>query len=71
MFVAGNDETAKKEVSGLLESAGWTISDLGGIEKARLLEALALLWITLARQRQKFDFALQPVTLKQAVATAV
>jgi len=68
MFVAGNDATAKQEVSVLLESAGWTVSDLGGIEKARLLEALAMLWIGLAMQRQKFDFAFQPVTLKHAVA---
>jgi 8-hydroxy-5-deazaflavin:NADPH oxidoreductase len=71
MFVAGNDATAKQEVSALLESAGWTVSDLGEIEKARLLEALAMLWITVARQRQKFDFAFQPLTLKQAVPTAV
>jgi predicted dinucleotide-binding enzyme len=71
MFVAGNDDPAKKEVTAILESAGWTVSDLGGIEKARLLEALALLWITLAIQRQKFDFAFQPVNFKQAVTTAV
>jgi 8-hydroxy-5-deazaflavin:NADPH oxidoreductase len=64
MFVAGNDDAAKQEVATLLESAGWSVTDLGGIEKSRLLEALAMLWITVARQRQEFDFAFQPVGLK-------
>lgn len=71
MFVAGNDDAAKKEVTAVLESAGWSVSDLGGIEQARLLESLAMLWITLARQRQKFDFAFQPLTLKQKATTSV
>jgi predicted dinucleotide-binding enzyme len=48
MFICGNDEQAKKTViDNVLTKFGWheTI-DIGGIEAARLLEPLALLWIT-------------------------
>lgn len=45
MFIAGNDAGAKQTVTGLLKSFGWTVHDLGGIEAARYLEALAMIWI--------------------------
>jgi predicted dinucleotide-binding enzyme len=63
MFVAGEDHAAKEAVSKILQSAGWQVADLGGIRESRLLEALAMLWIKLAVPHQKWDFALQPVTL--------
>ena len=51
MFIAGNDEGAKATVTGLLHSTGWTdVVDLGGIEGARLTEALAMVWIAAGRQ---------------------
>jgi 8-hydroxy-5-deazaflavin:NADPH oxidoreductase len=46
MFICGNDAGAKKTVTGLLEAFGWSVVDLGGIDGSRLLEPLALLWIT-------------------------
>ncbi|MBP1768740.1 MAG: putative oxidoreductase, coenzyme F420-dependent [Candidatus Aminicenantes bacterium] len=46
MFICGNDEGAKKTMTGLLEVFGWSVIDLGGIEGSRLLEPLAMLWIT-------------------------
>jgi 8-hydroxy-5-deazaflavin:NADPH oxidoreductase len=47
MFICGNDEQAKKEISDdILTKFGWETIDIGGIEGARLLEPLALLWIT-------------------------
>lgn len=46
MFVCGNDEDAKKAVIGILTSFGWESIDIGGIEGSRLLEPLAMLWIT-------------------------
>jgi predicted dinucleotide-binding enzyme len=46
MFICGNDAGAKKTVTGLLEAFGWSVVDMGGIEGSRLLEPLALLWIT-------------------------
>jgi predicted dinucleotide-binding enzyme len=46
MFYCGNEEGAKKTVRGILESFGWSAVDLGGIEGARILEPLCLLWVT-------------------------
>src|ERR671926_257402 len=48
MFICRNDdEEAKKNViDNILTKFGWETIDIGGIEAARLLEPLALLWIT-------------------------
>lgn len=47
MFIAGNDAEAKQKVAEYLTAFGWEdIVDIGGIEGARLLEPLAMLWIT-------------------------
>jgi 8-hydroxy-5-deazaflavin:NADPH oxidoreductase len=45
MFIAGNDEGAKKTVSSFLEGVGWGIVDLGDITMSRLIEPLAMIWI--------------------------
>ena len=46
MFICGNDEQAKKMVTeSILSPFGWETIDIGGIEGARLLEPLAMLWI--------------------------
>lgn len=45
MFVCGNDDDAKNLVRGIAFSLGWETVDIGGIEGARLLEPLAMLWI--------------------------
>ena len=47
MFICRNDEQAKKMVTeSILTPFGWETIDIGGIEGARLLEPLAMLWIT-------------------------
>ena len=45
MFIAGNDAGAKKEVTTFLEGFGWPVIDLGGIQEARLIEAIAMVWV--------------------------
>jgi len=45
MFICGNDDQAKETVTGLLKAFGWSVIDMGGIEEARYLEPLAMLWI--------------------------
>lgn len=46
MFICGNDPAAKKAVSDLCSAFGLpSVIDMGGIEGARLLEPLAMLWI--------------------------
>jgi predicted dinucleotide-binding enzyme len=47
MFICGNDDEAKKTVTDdILTKFGWETVDVGGIGGARILEPLALLWIT-------------------------
>lgn len=49
MFMAGNDEGAKRDVGRILEAFGWRRPvDMGDITAARLLEPLAMLWINYA-----------------------
>jgi len=48
MFIAGNDAGAKKTVAEIASKWGWPVHDLGGIEQAYLLEALAMVWIQYA-----------------------
>jgi len=44
MFIAGNSEEAKKQVSAILDSFGWETADMGGVEAARAIEPLCMLW---------------------------
>jgi predicted dinucleotide-binding enzyme len=45
MFICGNDDEAKKLIAGFCREFGWGVIDMGGIEAARLLEPLALIYI--------------------------
>ena len=57
MFVAGNGDQ-KKTVLQLVEQLGFEAIDAGALDKARLLEPFAMLWIHLALvQGQGRDFA--------------
>jgi predicted dinucleotide-binding enzyme len=44
MFICGDNEGAKQEVSAILEAFGWDSADMGGVEGARAIEPLAMLW---------------------------
>lgn len=44
MFICGNDEEAKKTVTGILDSFGWETEDMGKAEAARPIESLCVLW---------------------------
>jgi 8-hydroxy-5-deazaflavin:NADPH oxidoreductase len=44
MFICGNDEGAKKIVTGILTSFGYETEDMGKIEAARAIEPLCILW---------------------------
>ena len=46
MFICRNDESQKNVIDNILTKFGWETIDIGGIEAARLLEPLALVWIT-------------------------
>ena len=44
MFICGNDEGAKKTVTGILTAFGYETEDLGKVEAARAIEPLCILW---------------------------
>jgi predicted dinucleotide-binding enzyme len=44
MFICGNDEAAKKTVTQILDQFGWESADMGGVESARAIEPLCVLW---------------------------
>ncbi len=44
MFICGNDAAAKQTVTRVLEQFGWETLDLGGVEAARAIEPLCILW---------------------------
>ena len=44
MFICGNDEEAKREVTGILDLFGFEVSDMGAVEGARAIEPLCILW---------------------------
>ncbi len=49
-FICGDDEEAKNIVKNLAEDIGFNVVDSGPLSQARLLEPLAMLWISLAYQ---------------------
>jgi 8-hydroxy-5-deazaflavin:NADPH oxidoreductase len=44
MFICGNDDGAKRIVSGLIGELGWDTADMGKAESARAIEPLCMLW---------------------------
>jgi hypothetical protein len=57
MFICGNDAAAKRTVAGLLHAFGWPALDIGGIDGARSLEPLCLLWVRTAFALGNFNIA--------------
>lgn len=44
MFICGNDAGAKQQVTQILTAFGWETADMGGVESARPIESLCILW---------------------------
>jgi 8-hydroxy-5-deazaflavin:NADPH oxidoreductase len=44
MFICGNDASAKKTVTEILDEFGWDTEDMGAVEAARAIEPLCMLW---------------------------
>ncbi len=62
MFVCGNDDGAKAKVAGFVRECGWRVVDLGGIEAARYLEPLCLVWVLYGARSGRWDHAFKLVT---------
>jgi 8-hydroxy-5-deazaflavin:NADPH oxidoreductase len=63
MFICGNDDAAKTEVTALLDLFGWEIEDLGKAECARAIEPLCMLWCIPGMLRNQWTHAFKLLKL--------
>lgn len=59
MFICGDDNPAKTEVTEILDTFGWEVEDLGAVEAARVIEPLCILWCIPLFLRGESDHALK------------
>lgn len=57
MFICGNNASAKKDVTSLLEKVGWEAEDMGNVEAARAIEPLCMLWCIPGIRENKWSHA--------------
>lgn len=62
MFICGNDDAAKKAVTGILDQFGWETADMGGVEAARAIEPLCMLWCIPGFTRNQWTHAFKLLT---------
>jgi predicted dinucleotide-binding enzyme len=56
MLIAGDDEDAKRTVTDILATFGWTdVIDIGGIAGSRELEAICIAWVKIGGVRGAWD----------------
>lgn len=56
MLICGNEKSAKEEATRIVKQFGWAGSiDLGGIENAKDMEALVVLWVKTANVTQSYN----------------
>ena len=59
MFICGNDSAAKADVTGILDQFGWGSEDMGGVEAARAIEPLCMLWCIPGFRQNRWRHALK------------
>jgi predicted dinucleotide-binding enzyme len=57
MFIAGNNDAAKKKVAEILDQFGWEVEDMGKAEAARAIEPLCILWCIPGLLRNEWSHA--------------
>lgn len=57
MFICGNNDGAKKEVTDIINSFGWEVADFGKAESARAIEPLCMLWCIPGMLRNEWSHA--------------
>jgi predicted dinucleotide-binding enzyme len=61
MFICGNDAGAKAQTTQILTQFGWDTLDCGGVEAARPIESLCMLWCIPGFQRNDWMHAFKMV----------
>jgi len=62
MFICGDDDAAKKIVTGILDQFGWETADMGKVEAARAIEPLCMLWCIPVFLRNQWAHAFKLLT---------
>jgi predicted dinucleotide-binding enzyme len=62
MFICGNDDAARKTVTGILDQFGWETADMGKAEAARAIEPLCMLWCIPGLLRNEWTHAFKLLT---------
>lgn len=57
MLIGGDSDEAKAAVTTLLETTGWDVVDLGGIEASRYLEPMCIAWVLHGARTGTWDHA--------------
>lgn len=57
MFICGNDQGAKDQVTSILDTFGWETEDMGPVEAARAIEPLCILWCIPGFARNEWSHA--------------
>jgi predicted dinucleotide-binding enzyme len=57
MFICGNNEPAKNEVSKIIDQFGWETADFGKVESARAIEPLCMLWCITGLSKNEWTHA--------------
>ena len=63
MFICGNNNEAKKEVSKILDLFSFEVEDMGGVEAARAIEPLCMLWCIPGFLRDEWSHAFKLLKL--------
>lgn len=63
MFICGNSANAKQETSKILAQFGFEVEDLGGVEAARAIEPLCILWCLPGFTRNQWTHAFKLLKL--------
>jgi predicted dinucleotide-binding enzyme len=61
MFICGNDAGAKQATTEILTKFGWDTADMGGVEAARPIESLCVLWCIPGFLRNEWSHAFKLV----------
>lgn len=62
MFICGNNEQAKKQVTAIDDQLGWETADMGTAEAARAIEPLCMLWCIPGFARNEWSHAFKLLT---------
>jgi predicted dinucleotide-binding enzyme len=62
MFLCGNDPQAKADVERVLREFGWEPEDMGGVEAARAIEPLCMLWCIRGFTKNQWTHAFKLLT---------